>query len=159
VKKLWKYNCVHNLTMSTSWIKLTLRVMVLLQQTIFDNIDWDNLVFNMHSVVIYHFLIHIFHPPSPHPFQCWRRASRHQIFVGTTLNGGNGGRYSFQIIRNYSSCPIVSGKDCSSIQFLPLLGKMWGVIIWNRITEYAFTKEYDLSWYSFKWDKMMFRWH
>jgi hypothetical protein len=68
----------------------------------------------MHSVVIYHFLIHSFHPPSPHPFQCWRLANRHQIFVGPTLNWGNGGRYSFQIIWNYTSCPIVSGKDCSS---------------------------------------------
>jgi hypothetical protein len=28
------------------------------------------------------------------------------------LNWGNGGCYSFQIIWNYSSCPIVSGKDC-----------------------------------------------
>ena len=71
--------------------------------------------FHMHSVVIYHFLIHIFHPPSPHPFQCWRRASRHQIFIGPTLNWGNGGHYSFQNIWNYSSCPIVSGKDCISI--------------------------------------------
>jgi hypothetical protein len=29
------------------------------------------------------------------------------------LNWGNGGRYSFQNIWNYSSCPILSGKDCS----------------------------------------------
>jgi hypothetical protein len=72
----------------------------------------------MHSVVIYHFLIHIFHPPSPHPFQCWRRESRHQIFVCPTLNWGNRGRYSFQIIWNYSSCPIVSGKDCRPSSFI-----------------------------------------
>jgi hypothetical protein len=49
--------------------------------------------FHMHSVVIYHFLIHFFHPSSPHPFQCWRLATRHQVFVGPTLNWGNGGRY------------------------------------------------------------------
>ena len=32
--------------------------------------------FHMHSVVIYHLLIHFFHPPSPQPFQCWRLATR-----------------------------------------------------------------------------------
>jgi hypothetical protein len=69
--------------------------------------------FYMHLVVIYHLLIHFPHPPSPHPFQCWRLATRHQVFVDPTLNWGNGGRYSFQIIWNYSSCPMVSGKDCS----------------------------------------------
>jgi hypothetical protein len=67
----------------------------------------------MHSVVIYHLLIHFSHPPSPHLFQCWHLATRHQVFVNPTLNWGNGGRYSFQIIWNYSSCPIVSGNDCS----------------------------------------------
>jgi hypothetical protein len=70
----------------------------------------------MHSVVIYHFLIHFFHPPSPHPFQCWRLATRHQMFVGPALNWGNGARHSFQIIWNYTSCPIVSGKDCNYSQ-------------------------------------------
>jgi hypothetical protein len=67
----------------------------------------------MHLVVIYHLQIHFSHPPSPHPFQCWRLATRHQVFVDPTLSWGNGGCYSFQIIWNYSSCPIVSGKDCS----------------------------------------------
>jgi hypothetical protein len=70
--------------------------------------------FHMHLAVIYHLLIHFSHPPSRHPFQCWRLATRHQVFVDPTLNWGNGGRYSFQIVWNYSSCPIVSGKDCSS---------------------------------------------
>ena len=63
-----------------------------------------------HSYTIYGYISPP--PPSPHPFQCWRLATRHQGFVDPTLNWGNGGRYSFQIIWNYSSCPIVSGKDC-----------------------------------------------
>jgi hypothetical protein len=134
MKKLWKYNCVHSLMMSTSRIKLNLRVMVLFQQTIFDNIDWDNLVFTcMHSVVIYHCLIHFFHPPSPHPFQCWRRASRHQIFVGPTLNWGNGGRYPFQIIWNYSSCPMVSDKDCSLLPSSNYFGELICVNILYKV--------------------------
>jgi hypothetical protein len=85
----------------------------ILLATIFDNIG-----FHMHLVVIYHLLIHFSHPPSPHPFQCWHLATRHQVFVDPTLNWGNGGRYSFQIIWNYSSCPIVSGKDCRSRSLL-----------------------------------------
>jgi hypothetical protein len=28
------------------------------------------------------------YPPSPHTFQCWRPATRYQIFVGPTLNWG-----------------------------------------------------------------------
>ena len=49
--------------------------------------------------VIYHFLIHFFHPPSPHPpsphppsphpFQFWPLATKHQVFVRPTLNWGN----------------------------------------------------------------------
>ena len=48
--------------------------------------------FYLHSNVLYHFfkqytLLYSF---LPHPFQCWRLATRHQIFVGATLNWGNG---------------------------------------------------------------------
>jgi hypothetical protein len=66
----------------------------------------------------YHFLIHLSHLPlpPPHPFQYWRLETRHQTFVVPTLNWGNGGRYAFQIVWNYSiyACPIVFGKDCRS---------------------------------------------
>jgi hypothetical protein len=72
----------------------------------------------LHSDKSYHFLIHLSHLPlpPPHLFQYWRLETRHQTFVVPTLNWGNGGRYAFQIVWNYSiyACPIVFGKDCRS---------------------------------------------
>ena len=64
--------------------------------TIFDNIDWDNLVFTCIGCNIP--LSDTYFPPSlPPPDSMLARASRHQIFVGPTLNWVNGRRYSFQI--------------------------------------------------------------
>jgi hypothetical protein len=55
-------------------------------------------------------------PPSPHPFQCCAYARRRLVcdilfFMTATLNRGHGGNWTLAVLRRFTICPIVSGKD------------------------------------------------
>ena len=81
--------------------------------TIFDNIGWDNVVFT--CIWLYYTIYWYIFPTLPPPTRFNVGASQPDIrFLSIQhWTGGTGGAIPFKLYGNYSSCPIVSGKDCS----------------------------------------------
>ena len=87
-------------------------------QTIFAIILWDNLVLGM-LYRQYAFYADIYRPLLP-PTR-FNVASMpedvsfviYYFFMAATLNRGHGGNWTLAVLRRFTICPIVSGKDCS----------------------------------------------
>ena len=86
-------------------------------QTIFAIILWDNLVLGM-LYRQYAFYADIYRPlPSPTRFNVASMPEDvsfviYYFFMAATLNRGHGGNWTLAVLRRFTICPIVSGKDC-----------------------------------------------
>jgi hypothetical protein len=85
--------------------------------TIFAIILWDNLVLGM-LYRQYAFYADIYRPlPPPTRFNVASMPEDvsfviYYFFMAATLNRGHGGNWTLAVLRRFTICPIVSGKDC-----------------------------------------------